>query len=146
MSGLAAKHQGAREGNEFAEGVAHHTIRATARGLRGGRFPPASLMRRNGASYDGCMAASLEIGRKSDYLKRLVLTVVAAGGGQMWSDRGAMPEPAKVFEDRVQPGDWRLEWLDVRGSDLLRPERAPAADEPPCRSAKADLENCPCTL
>jgi hypothetical protein len=49
MSGLAAKHQGAREGNEFAEGVAHHTIRATARGRRGGRFPPASLMRRNGA-------------------------------------------------------------------------------------------------
>jgi len=26
-----------------------------------------------------------------------------------------MPEPAKVFEDRLSPGDWRVEWEDDDG-------------------------------
>ena len=26
-----------------------------------------------------------------------------------------MTEPAKVFEDRVIPGDWRVEWIDDDG-------------------------------
>jgi hypothetical protein len=26
-----------------------------------------------------------------------------------------MPEPAKVFEDRLTPGDWRVEWEDEDG-------------------------------
>jgi hypothetical protein len=25
-------------------------------------------------------------------------------------------EPAKVFEDRVSPGDWRVEWIDDDGA------------------------------
>jgi hypothetical protein len=25
------------------------------------------------------------------------------------------PEPAKVFEDRLTPGDWRVEWEDEDG-------------------------------
>jgi hypothetical protein len=28
----------------------------------------------------------------------------------------AMTEPAKVFEDRVAPGQWRVEWVDDDGS------------------------------
>jgi hypothetical protein len=37
-----------------------------------------------------------------------------------------MPEPAKVFEDRISPGDWRVEWEDDDGGmdNLRRPERA----------------------
>jgi len=26
-----------------------------------------------------------------------------------------MPEPANVFEDRLHPGDWRVEWEDDDG-------------------------------
>jgi len=26
-----------------------------------------------------------------------------------------MNEPAKVFEDRITPGDWRVEWFDDDG-------------------------------
>jgi len=26
-----------------------------------------------------------------------------------------MSEPAKVFEDRLYPGDWRVEWVDDDG-------------------------------
>jgi hypothetical protein len=26
-----------------------------------------------------------------------------------------LPEPAKVFEDRRSPGDWRVEWFDEDG-------------------------------
>ena len=28
---------------------------------------------------------------------------------------GIMSEPAKVFEDRLFPGDWRVEWVDDDG-------------------------------
>jgi hypothetical protein len=28
---------------------------------------------------------------------------------------GAMPETAKVFEDREHPGEWRVEWFDDDG-------------------------------
>ena len=27
----------------------------------------------------------------------------------------SVPEPAKVFEDRLSPGDWRVEWEDDDG-------------------------------
>ena len=27
----------------------------------------------------------------------------------------SMPEPAKIFEDRLSPGDWRVEWEDDDG-------------------------------
>jgi hypothetical protein len=30
-----------------------------------------------------------------------------------------MPEPAKVFEDRDQPGQWRVEWFDDDGRTEL---------------------------
>jgi hypothetical protein len=28
---------------------------------------------------------------------------------------GSLSEPAKVFEDRFYPGDWRVEWKDGDG-------------------------------
>jgi hypothetical protein len=38
-----------------------------------------------------------------------------AGVKQVERSRGSMPEPAKVFEDRLYPGDWRVEWEDDDG-------------------------------
>jgi hypothetical protein len=41
-----------------------------------------------------------------------------------------MSEPAKVFEDRESPGQWRVEWFDDDGrcelEDIHRPDRAAA--------------------
>ena len=41
-----------------------------------------------------------------------------------------MSEPAKVFEDRVTPEQWRVEWFDddwqLRGGDFHRPRRTAA--------------------
>jgi hypothetical protein len=49
-----------------------------------------------------------------------------------------MSEPAKVFEDRVTPGQWRVEWFDDDGRSEV--ETSPARPRVsrrsgmPCRS------------
>ena len=40
---------------------------------------------------------------------------------------GAMPESAKVFEDRAIPGEWRVEWFDDDGRCELEIFRGPTA-------------------
>lgn len=84
-------------------------------------FRFSSPMRWNDASYDGCLAASLEIGRKSDYLKRLVLTVGI-------SDRPLLR--VRAGEDRylaaaflVQPLDAPIAGLHPILEDLRRLRR-----------------------
>ncbi len=38
-----------------------------------------------------------------------------------------MSEPAKVFEDRVKPGQWRVEWFDDDGRCELEIFTGPTA-------------------
>jgi hypothetical protein len=40
---------------------------------------------------------------------------VAGGGVSLASRIAVISEPAKVFEDRVIPGQWRVEWFDDDG-------------------------------
>lgn len=40
-----------------------------------------------------------------------------------------MSEPAKVFEDRLYPGDWRVEWVDDDGGVELAIFAGPKARE-----------------
>ena len=49
-----------------------------------------------------------------------------------------MSEPAKVFEDRVTPGQWRVEWFDDDGRSEVEIFTVPTARKQasgmPCRS------------
>jgi hypothetical protein len=40
-----------------------------------------------------------------------------------------MSEPARVFEDRLYPGDWRVEWVDDDGGIELAIFAGPKARE-----------------
>jgi hypothetical protein len=46
-----------------------------------------------------------------------------------------MSEPAKVFEDRLYPGDWRVEWVDDDGRVELAIFAGPKARERAIRYA-----------
>jgi hypothetical protein len=46
-----------------------------------------------------------------------------------------MSEPAKVFEDRLFPGDWRVEWVDDDGGVELAIFAGPNARERALRYA-----------
>jgi hypothetical protein len=46
-----------------------------------------------------------------------------------------MSEPAKVFEDRLYPGDWRVEWVDDDGGVELAIFAGPNARERAMRYA-----------
>jgi len=46
-----------------------------------------------------------------------------------------MSEPAKVFEDRLYPGDWRVEWVDDDGGVELAIFAGPNARERALRYA-----------
>jgi hypothetical protein len=52
-----------------------------------------------------------------------------------------MPEPAKVFEDRVQPGDWRVEWLDEEGGCEVAIVSGPNAHERAIRYANGQYQS-----
>ena len=46
-----------------------------------------------------------------------------------------MAEPARVFEDRLYPGDWRVEWVDDAGEVELAIFAGPNARERAIRYA-----------
>jgi hypothetical protein len=46
-----------------------------------------------------------------------------------------MTEPAKVFEDRVTPGQWRVEWFDDDGHTELEIFNGPDARQQALRFA-----------
>jgi len=47
----------------------------------------------------------------------------------------SVPEPAKVFEDRLSPGDWRVEWEDDDGGVEVTTFSGPSARERPIQYA-----------
>jgi hypothetical protein len=50
-------------------------------------------------------------------------------------------EPAKVFEDREWPGDWRVEWIDDDGSIEVAVFSGPNARERALRYADRQYGN-----
>jgi hypothetical protein len=46
-----------------------------------------------------------------------------------------MSEPARVFEDRLYPSDWRVEWVDDDGGEELAIFGGPKARERAMRYA-----------
>jgi hypothetical protein len=51
-----------------------------------------------------------------------------------------MPEPAQVFEDRVCPGEWRVEWVDDDGGIEVAIFAGPKARERALRYADQQYE------
>jgi hypothetical protein len=54
-----------------------------------------------------------------------------------------MPEPAKVFQDRLSPGDWRVEWEDDDGGVEVTILSGPDARESRRGAARRFLEGAP---